>query len=71
MRCPRCGSSAQPKVIQTEYKEDGWDIEVVRTYKCGCGCAFTGTSCFYCSDGYEIIGTSKKVLDKLNNLCYN
>ena len=54
-RCPNCGSSAQIRVTDTEYDEDGWDIEVVRTYKCGCGCAFTGTSCFHCSDGYEII----------------
>ena len=53
-RCPKCGSSAQPKLLTTEYNEDGWDIEVVRTYICGCGCTFTGTSYYHCQEGYEI-----------------
>ena len=42
MCCPNCGSSAQPKVVSTEYHEDGWDIEVVRHYVCGCGEKFIG-----------------------------
>ena len=53
-RCPKCGSSAQPKLLTTEYNEDGWDIEIVRTYICGCGCTFTGTSYYHCQEGYEI-----------------
>ena len=55
IRCPWCGSTAQVKVVSTEYNEDGWDIEVVRTYKCGCGQMFTGTSYFHCPEAYEII----------------
>lgn len=54
MYCPNCGSSAQPKVVSTEYNEDGWDIEVVRHYVCGCGEKFIGISCYRCED-YEII----------------
>ena len=54
-RCPNCGSSAQLKVTETEYNEDGWEIEVVRTYKCGCGCGFTGTSYYHCQECYEIV----------------
>lgn len=54
MRCPNCGSSAQPKVLSTEYHEDGWEIEVVRHYKCGCGAHFVGKSYYNC-EGYEII----------------
>ena len=54
-RCPNCGSSAQLKVIATEYNEDGWDIEVVRTYKCGCGQMFTGTNYFHCHEYCEIV----------------
>lgn len=54
-RCPNCGSSAQLKVIETEYFENGWEIEVVRTYKCGCGQMFTGTSYYICKDCYEIV----------------
>ena len=54
MRCPNCGSFAQLKVVSTEYHEDGWDIEVVRHYVCGCGKKFIGLS-YYNSDGYEDI----------------
>lgn len=54
-RCPNCGSAAQPKVIATEYNEDGWTIEVIRTYQCGCGCGFTGTSYYHTQEGYEIV----------------
>jgi hypothetical protein len=55
VRCPNCGSSAQPKVVATAYNENGWTIEVVRTYECGCGQMFIGTSRFICQDGYEFI----------------
>ena len=48
MRCPNCGSSAQLKVVSTEYHEDGWDIEVVRHYVCGCGEKFIGLSYHKC-----------------------
>ena len=54
-KCPNCGSSAQPRVIATEYNENGWTIEVVRTYKCGCGQMFTGTSYYTCQECYEIV----------------
>lgn len=55
-RCPYCGSASQPEVIKTEYIEDGWEIKVIRTYGCGCGCIFTGISFYYCEDAYESIG---------------
>lgn len=55
MKCPNCGSTSQPKIQETEYREDGWEIEVIRTYKCGCGCWFTGTSFYHCQECYEII----------------
>ena len=52
-RCPNCGSSAQPKVVATKFIEDGWTIQVIRTYKCGCGQMLTGTSYYICEDSYE------------------
>ena len=55
MKCPNCGSSAQPRVAKTEYIEDGWEITAVRTYECGCGCRFKGTSVYICQECYEII----------------
>lgn len=61
-RCPNCGSSAQPRVITTEYNEDGWMIEVVRTYKCGCGQKFTGTSFYTCQECCELI--EKKIKNR-------
>lgn len=60
-KCPNCGSTAQPKVIETKYIEDGWTIEAIHTYKCGCGQMFTGTSYHTCQDYYEII---KKIENK-------
>lgn len=53
MRCPNCGSSAQLKVVSTEYHEDGWEIEVVRHYVCGCGERCVGKSYYHC-EGWEI-----------------
>ena len=52
-KCPNCGSTAQPKLLTTEYNENGWSIEVVRIYICGCGCTYTGTSYYHCNDADE------------------
>lgn len=54
-RCPNCGSSAQPYIIEEEYYQDGWEITLVRTYECGCGCRFTGTSVYISQECYEIV----------------
>jgi hypothetical protein len=64
VKCPNCGSSAQPKVVATEYIENGWTIEVVRTYKCGCGQMFTGTSYHTCQECYEIVEKIENRVDK-------
>lgn len=53
-KCPNCGSTAQMKLQRTEYIEDGWTIEVVRYYTCGCGETLKGVS-YYHSDGDETI----------------
>ena len=55
IRCPNCGSSVQPKRMETKYNEDGWTIEVVRTYRCECGQKFTSTSYYTCQECYEIV----------------
>ena len=54
IKCPKCGSTAQLEIFETEYKEDGAKIEVIRYYRCGCGHGFT-TSSLYEWDGFEII----------------
>ena len=41
--------------MTTEYNEDGWSIEVVRYYICGCGETFTGKSYYNCQECYEIV----------------
>lgn len=41
-KCPRCGSTAQVRELDTEYFENGAnEILVIRHYRCGCGCEFT------------------------------
>lgn len=53
-RCPNRGSSAQlQEMCDTAYNEDGWTIEVVRVYRCGCGQWSVGKSYFHCEDCYE------------------
>ena len=39
MKCPNCGSSAQPKVISTSENDKFFK----RHWKCGCGKRFTET----------------------------
>ena len=39
IRCPNCGSSAQPKVVYSYLIVSPKHI-LVREYKCGCGCEF-------------------------------
>ena len=42
VRCPNCGSTAQPKLQKTEEQElTCYTIEVTRTYQCGCDQVFT------------------------------
>lgn len=68
-RCPNCGSSSRTKLLTTEYNEDGWDIEVVHTYSCNCGCVYTGTSYYHRQECYEVIEVVPKkiVQEKMCN----
>jgi hypothetical protein len=41
IRCPNCGSTAQIRLQKIEEQElNCYTIEVIRTYKCGCGEVF-------------------------------
>lgn len=41
IKCPNCGSSAQPKLIANEYYYTVKNsMKVVHRYKCGCGCKY-------------------------------
>lgn len=53
-RCPKCNNALNLKVLGTDYNEDGWEIEVVRHYKCKCGAYFKGRSYFHAQEKYEI-----------------
>lgn len=54
IKCPNCGSTAQPEVIETDYVENGWTINRIATYQCGCGCQFQTVATFE-SDGDEML----------------
>ena len=54
IKCPNCGSTAQPQLIDTEYIENGWTIKRIAILKCGCGWLFS-TSAIFESDGIEEI----------------
>ena len=54
-KCPYCGSASHVIDLHEEYTEDGWEITLVRHYKCGeCKKYFHGTT-VYKSEEYEII----------------
>ena len=54
-KCPYCGSASHVIALHEEYTEDGWEITLVRHYKCeACKKYFHGTT-IYRSEGYEII----------------
>ena len=59
IKCPNCGSTAQIRVIHSNFIEDGCEIEKVSTYKCGCGCLFMTSTL------YEAIG-SEEILNAQN-----
>jgi hypothetical protein len=41
IQCPKCGSSAQVRLMWSD--TDGYGTEYTREYECGCGCAFEAT----------------------------
>ena len=51
-KCPYCGSTAHPVLMNTQLVEDGWTITAQRKYSCACSCQFN-TESFYHSNGYE------------------
>ena len=60
VKCPNCGSTAQVKVIVVEFEEDPCGAIRYKTYKCGCGRIFTGTSYYTCQECYEIVEKIEK-----------
>lgn len=63
--CPKCGSTAQVRLVRTDYNEDGWSIEVVRIYTCGCGCRFKGSSYYTCQEAYEVVEPISQTYTKM------
>lgn len=54
VKCSKCGSTAQLKVIDTEYNELVFRIVKFTTYKCGCGHLFM-TKTYYLPETDENI----------------
>lgn len=54
VKCSKCGSTAQLKIIDTEYENNGNYIYKLTTYKCGCGHMFL-TNTFYIKNSEEFI----------------
>ena len=58
IKCPNCGSTAQPKVdtqviLENLYFHDGnRQVERIKVYSCGCGCLFKVTETFSKKPGY-------------------
>ena len=54
-KCPYCNSASHVIALHEEHTEDGWEITLVRHYKCSaCKKYFHGTT-VYKSEEYEII----------------
>ena len=54
-KCPHCGSSAQPKPFEEEWKEDGWIAKKLTWYRCWCGWGFLTDTVNECKDAEENI----------------
>lgn len=51
--CLNCGSK-KLAIYDTQYFEDGWDIEVIHYYECeDCGRKHSGTAYYTCNDESE------------------
>lgn len=40
IKCPKCGSTAQPRAIDHQSFVWKFSVSVYLTYECGCGCKF-------------------------------
>ena len=40
IKCPWCGSTTQPKLINTHEAEFKGHIDIIQRYECGCSCVF-------------------------------
>lgn len=67
MKCPKCGSVAQVKPVETYYDEDGRTIYRTMRYLCGCGCEFVTLSLFRNEDGDEHV---VRIIGDENSLPY-
>jgi DNA-directed RNA polymerase subunit RPC12/RpoP len=57
IKCPNCGSTAQPKQISIKFELDQDDnnmVDISRKYKCGCGKIFTTTQIYYAEQEEEV-----------------
>jgi hypothetical protein len=55
VKCSKCGSTAQLKIVDEDYYKSGQHIERVVTYKCGCGHLFITSQYFIAEDNEEVI----------------
>lgn len=46
VRCPNCGSTAQPKIADSQHFVWSNTVSVFIKYKCGCGQVFTTNEVF-------------------------
>lgn len=46
IKCPKCGSTAQSKIINSEDYIWQNEVSIIITYKCGCGKMFTTREVF-------------------------
>jgi hypothetical protein len=54
IKCPKCGNTAQLKIINTDFESGEKYISKLITYKCSCGRMFL-TNTFYTKDSEEFI----------------
>lgn len=55
-KCPRCGSTAQVRFVDSEFMEES-SVEVlcISIYKCGCGAHFKTGKVYFSKEEEEII----------------
>ena len=55
IKCPNCGSTAQPKLENLYFHDGNRQVERTKVYSCGCGCLFKVIETFSKKPGYTRI----------------
>lgn len=55
VKCPNCGSTAQPYIEDVNFEYDETTASVMYSYKCGCGARYSTLILYETKEGEQIM----------------